>query len=202
MLKHWFRSFYIMFCAMGVIIYITLFCFKPASVAVSFGLVCIILAPMMFFIGTIIYNVLKYFGQKYDKLASYFQLGMGVLTTALYCIGASALFQKGGISDVLSNNAIASQPLVDWYVKVFVTFAFFGQLVVFGLMPLLKGINKTFACTPEVVLTVTPEPEPEPAKKPRKPRTVKPKVEATVAAEVGATPAEAVKVVVEEDPLG
>jgi len=121
----------------------------PKGVA-SFSLVCFILAPIVFFIGTIVYNVMMGFDDM-EKPASYTQLGTGFLATLLFGIGANALFiGEGSIANIITSNLQGNADHAQFYANLLVTFAFFGQIIVFGLMPLLKGINKTFIVTPEV----------------------------------------------------
>jgi len=165
-------------------------------------MVCLLLAPIVFFIGTIVYNVLK----SYDKTrdASNLSLtGTGLLATVLFCIGAAAVYGENGVANMISDTG---DDRIVWYSQVFVSFAFFGQMIVFGLMPLLKGISKTLAMLPEPTCPNDCGPQPLTAKdcktcdtplegtKPaRKPRTPKPKAETTPAVTATIEPTEPVK---------
>ena len=167
MLKNWYRIFYVLFCVAGAAVYTTILILRPSGVSASFSLVCFILAPMMFFIGTIAYNALKSFTCT-EKHAPWVQLGTGLVTTILFCIGAEALFKAGGIADLIGlNGGLEPDARFTWYAQIFVTFAYFGQLTIFGLMPLLKGFNKTLAITPQLE-TPQPPPPPPPAPEPVK----------------------------------
>jgi len=182
MLKNWFRSFYILLCAAGAALYLTLFALLPSGESISFALACFILAPVAFFIGTIIYNTLKYF-KKGDVAASYTQLATGAIATLLFSIGAGALFSANGAFNIVASSDIASSEMARWYAQVLVTFAFLAQLIIFGLMPLLKGISKTFAVTNLECVQC----EVEAPKRTRKPRAPKP---AATQEEAPVTPAE------------
>jgi len=193
MLKNWFRIFYMMLCGAGVILYLALFALLPKGVSPSFSLVCFILAPIMFFLGTIAYNALKMCDKTKDTHASYVQLATGIVVTILFGIAAHALFKTGGIADMVAamgTNPAAGSPttgMARWISLIFVTIGFFGHLIVFGLMPMLKGIQKTLAVTPEFCCSGTVQkakPAPVAQEKPkatRKPSTPKaapqPKVE-------------------------
>ena len=185
MVKNWYRLFYILFCITGAVLYIALFALKPSG-KITFELACFLLAPLAFFVGTIFYNILKSF-KSTDHLASYFQLGTGLVATVLFAIGAKALFETAGLADIVAGitdtvrgeNA-PSESMAKWYSQILVTFSFFGQLIVFGLMPLLKGISKTFAVTPEYKweLSHKKQSAPEPVKE-EKPKRVRKPREAT-----------------------
>jgi len=168
-MKNWFRTFYILFCIAGIAAYVAAF----ASIGIapkgtmSFGLACFLLAPIMFFVGTIAYNVLKSFPKTQNSWASWTQLATGLVPTILFSISATALFGASGVTAKMG----AIEGVGIWYALVFVIFAFCGQLIIFGLMPLLKGIQKTFAITPPLPLQLPAAKQPEPvqqapAKKP------------------------------------
>jgi len=155
MQKHWYRIFYIMFCAAGVALYIAMLAVKPADVPLTFTLFCFLAAPMMFFVGCAAYNVLKFY-KKTDKIANWVQLATGALVTVLFGIGAHAVFKTDGLAEKIKALGLAagdntSEPLASsiWYSQVLVSVAFIGSLLVFGLMPLLKGISKTLFATAE-----------------------------------------------------
>ena len=135
----------------GIALCIAVFALLPRGASIDFFMVCLILAPMSFFIGTILYNVLKHF-EKTNALACYFQLGSATVTTIFYAIGAQAAFGSGGLIDVITaSEGVVTTEMAEWYALVLVTFGFLIQLFVFALMPLFKGIVKTFAVTPELV---------------------------------------------------
>ena len=147
MLKNWFRAFYIMFCIAGAAVYIVALVLIPRS-EVTAALICLLLAPLVFFIGTIIYNLFKY-SAKCEVKASYTLLASGSLATILLCVGALSLFGDGGIARIIADFEDGSDRAV-WYSQFFVTFAFFGKLIVFELLPMAKGISKTLAVTEEL----------------------------------------------------
>ncbi|MDR0461913.1 MAG: hypothetical protein LBG88_01095 [Christensenellaceae bacterium] len=157
MLKNWYRIFYIIFCATGVVLYLSVFILKPRDVSIEPSLVCFLLGPVAYFVGTIAYNALKMF-KKSDQAACYTQIATGLVATMLLCIGAQALYRPMGMSDLFAKIAgasmndeggIVSPDMALWYSQIFVSVAFFGQMFVFGLMPLVKGISKTTGITPE-----------------------------------------------------
>jgi hypothetical protein len=128
--------------------YTLLLTIMPRGVA-SFSLVCFFLAPIVFFAGTIAYNILMGMDNQ-RKTASFVQLGTGFLSTVLFGIAAHALFTSSGSVASLIENGLAGDPdHAQFYANAFVTFAYFGQMIIFGLMPLLKGINKVFVENPE-----------------------------------------------------
>ena len=192
MLKNWYRLFYVLFCAAAAVMYVSLFALKPSGETIGFHLLAFLLAPLVFFVGTIVYNILKCF-KKTDVAASYTQLATGLLATILLSIGARALYGEAGLAEIVSGirdtidgTPTPSPDMAAWYAQILVTFAFFGQLVVFGLMPFLKGISKVFAVTPQLECPKCEEPM-QPGTKTRKPRTPRaqttPAFDATVALE-------------------
>jgi len=162
MAKNWFRVIYCMLCATGAIVYLTLLAIAPKGI--SFGLICFGLAPMIFFLGTIAYNVLKSYDKTKNAAASYTQLATGALSTLLFIISAISLFAEAGVADIIKNIAAVYAPAEDpsiemakWLSLAFVSIAYFGQLIVFGLLPLLKGIQKTLAVTATSTKPETPK---------------------------------------------
>ena len=176
---------------MGTVLYVLLFAFLPQKVHVGFPLICYVLAPIAFFIGTIVYNVLKFF-EKRDTAAGMVQMITGFLAMVLFAVGAIGLFKEGGAVDAIREGT--GTPLAEWYSLLFVSFAYFGQMVVFALMPFLKGVAKSIsvlhkhkpADEGQKMIAETPllAPAPTPTKgttvttavttpKPRKPRTPK-----------------------------
>jgi len=143
MLKHWYRYFYIVFCVIGAVIYLALFFLKPETVTLTFSLFCFLIAPVLYFLGTILYNI---FAQFHKDLAGYCQLATGFLSTVAFGVGANALFGDNSILHlVLDNNtSVADEAVLSYYIGVVTTASYFAMLIVLGLMPLLKGINKTF----------------------------------------------------------
>jgi MFS-type transporter involved in bile tolerance (Atg22 family) len=142
MLKNWFRIMYIMLCSMGILVYLSLFLLKKDGAEVNFSIVCFILAPVMFFVGTIVYNALKW-SPKTDTLASYAQLATGAVASLLFLLSAKGLFEEDGLVSLFSMG------VGDWYTQAFITIPFIGQFLIFAFLPLMKGINKTLAVTPE-----------------------------------------------------
>jgi hypothetical protein len=187
MIKNWYRIFYCLLCATGIILYYSLFVVAPKD-AITFPLFMLIAAPIVFFIGTFIYNVLKGFDKSADHWASYIQLLTGFLATLGFAFGAKALFGDDGIAKVLVNDTAANADLIKWYIDVTITMAYVGQLIVFGLMPLIKGINKTLGITGDYVHAIhgkKPEPvieTPAPVVKTRAPRTTAPRAPKPVVA--------------------
>ena len=184
MLKNWVRLFYILFSVAGVAVYLALFALKPKGVTLDIQLACFLLAPMLFFTGTILYNLFM-FSAKTSSLANYLLLVTGLLVTVAFCISAEAVYKEMGLADVVAgvgNTVQGSQPapsdMAKWYSQVLVSFAFVGQLIVFGLMPLLKGISKTLAATPMPGSSpAEPNPELGSAKKVKKEKPPKEKKE-------------------------
>jgi len=103
--------------------------------------------------GCIAYNVMK-FSPKTDKAANWMQLATGAIVTVLFGIGARAVWTDNGLADMIRQIGWAGGdaeylPSSVWYSHVLVSVAFIGQLIVFGLMPLLKGVSKTLFATAE-----------------------------------------------------
>jgi len=190
-LQHWYRLLYIIFCLAGIAVYIVIFALKPAGTSIPFTMICFFMAPLAFFVGTIVYNALK-MSPKTDSMSNYFLLGTGAAATILFCIGADAVYKAHGLVDIVKragtvivNDGAGNYGpdiMGDWYALALVSFAFVGQLIVFGLMPLVKGISKTLGATPEPIkqkkIAEPPPPPPPPApevktRKPRAPRTPK-----------------------------
>jgi len=143
-----------MFCAAGVALYIAMFAVMPGSVPLTFSLFCFLFAPLVFFMGCIAYNAMK-FSPKTDKAANWMQLATGALVTILFGIGAHAVYKDSGLAETImrlgwnGNPETAYLASSIWYSRVLVSVAFIGQLIVFGLMPLLKGVSKTLFATAE-----------------------------------------------------
>jgi len=192
MLKNWYRVFYVLFSIAGIAMYISAFALMPRGESASFALVCLLLAPITFFVGTIVYNIMKSF-EKSKVGSNYALVVTGLLATVLFSIGAGAVFGEYGLANSVASIDGGSDRAM-WYSQILVSFAFFGQMIVFALMPFLKGVSKTIAATPEPPCRhcepkaePTPEPvkeepvvvatEEKPTPKPRKPRTPKPAAE-------------------------
>jgi hypothetical protein len=157
MFKNWYRLFYIIFCIAGIGLYITLLCIIPKDETLDASLVCFLLGPISFFVGTLVYNVLKFF-KNCNTAAAYVQTISALCATVLLSIGANAIYKSMGVANTIAliyqqtitaDGEIISRELAQWYSLVFVTAAYFGQLIAFGFMPLVKGISKTLAVTPE-----------------------------------------------------
>jgi len=143
-----------MLCVAGIIMYVTALATIPSGVGVDFFMVSLLLGPLFFFIGTIAYNVCKYFPKTNSEVASYVQLATGLLSTIFLAIGARAIFANGALLDMMDamhtipNLDLApAEGLARWYAFALVSTAYFGQLIVFGILPLFKGIQKTLAVT-------------------------------------------------------
>jgi hypothetical protein len=154
LLKNWFRIFYILLSVIGIIVSLILLCTIPAGFAVTFSMISFLLAPLFFFLGTIAYNILKCFPKTENYYASFALLGMGFLVTLCFSFGADFIFAKRGVAEIFNDasNPFAAPPVSKfaalWLTHVFVTFAYFSQLIVFGLLPLFKGISKTIMSNP------------------------------------------------------
>ena len=138
--KQWYRVFYIMLCLTGAAMYIAIFAMtKSDNIKLDFTLSCFLLAPLMFFVGTTVYNVMKFY-KRTDTLANWMLLGFSALVTILFAVGAHAIYKADGLSEQV-------EVINRWYSIALVSVAYIGQLIVFGLMPLIKGISKTLFAT-------------------------------------------------------
>jgi hypothetical protein len=107
------------------------------------GLRAFFLAPVMFFLGVILYNLCRFSEKtKAKQLSNWVLLAFSALVIVFYASSVKAVFGDGGLTDLVKQGVLPSDKAV-WYANLIVSAAVIGQMIVFGFMPLTKAINKT-----------------------------------------------------------
>ena len=106
----------------------------------KFASACQYLGPMIFFLGIAVYYACKMLDQK--SIAKWVLLGTGAVVTLLLVIGmfGDLTLYGGKVFDGFK------KPYGSFKLGSILAFPYLGQLIVFGLMPLVKGIAQVVHC--------------------------------------------------------
>ena len=123
-----------------ILIFIALICLMDSfGSTATFTTACQLIGPMVFFLGTAVYIVCKLIDQK--SIAKWVLLGTGAIATVFMFVGLFG-YSSAGIYPVRLFDTFKSS----FRLGALALFPYFCQLIVFGLIPLVRGIAKVTCC--------------------------------------------------------